>query len=304
MPRSNWLSGIDSLGYDVMVGVEVLSKAQRDLLVEWLPDARVVRSHGWGLIATIVLEVTHGEERFIVKAGGESDHHIGREIRAHREWLGPWVETGRAPRLVAADVGAKLLVTRFLPGELVLDTAYAADPEVFRQAGELLAALHAQPAHAVHLDPDYEADANASILGWLAKDHGIHPEMVRRVREEIASWPTPPVTLVPTHGDFQPRNWLAEGMPGGRVEVRAIDFGRAALRPAMTDFVRSTTKVFRSAPVLEAAFFDGYGSDPREPAEWRRHRVRDAVGVAVWSHHVGAEEFEALGHLLLAELMT
>ena len=297
-------AGIESLVCGVMVGIDVLNEQQRGLLAEWLPGARVVRDHGWGLVATTVLEVLQGADRFIVKAGGADDHHIAREVRAHREWLGPWVDAGRAPQLIAADGEAKLLVTRFLPGRLVLGTAYATDPEIYRQAGELLAALHSQVTRPGLVDPGYETAANAHTLAWLAKDHRIHPALATRLRAEIEAWPTPSAALVPTHGDWQPRNWLAEDVPGLGTEVRAIDFGRADLRPAMTDFVRLAGREFRSDPLLERAFGEGYGSDPRESEEWRRHRLREAVGTAVWAYQVGDEDFEAHGHGLLAELMT
>ena len=73
---------------------------------------------------------------------------------------------------------------------------------------------------------------------------------------------------------------------------------------SVTDFVRLAGKEFRSNPLLERAFGEGYGSDPRESEEWRRHRLREAVGTAVWAYQVGDEDFEAHGHGLLAELMT
>ncbi|HET7801271.1 MAG TPA: aminoglycoside phosphotransferase family protein, partial [Humibacillus xanthopallidus] len=91
--------------------VAPLSPQQAQLLDAWLPGAEIVRDHGWGLVATTVLEVVHDGDRLIVKAGGEADGHVRREVRAHREWLRPWVAHGRAPRLVHADAGAKVLVT-------------------------------------------------------------------------------------------------------------------------------------------------------------------------------------------------
>jgi hypothetical protein len=36
-----------------------------------------------------VLEVEHGLDHFIVKAGDTYDHHIARELRAHLHWLTP-----------------------------------------------------------------------------------------------------------------------------------------------------------------------------------------------------------------------
>ena len=104
---------------------------------------------------------------------------------------------------------------------------------------------------------------------------------------------------MPTHGDWQPRNWLHHD---GTVSV--IDFGRADLRPAYTDLARLDAQDFRRDPALERAFLDGYGADPREPASWHRQRVREAVGTAVWARLVGDEEFEAQGHRMIAEALS
>ena len=102
-----------------------LSPHQRALLNQWLSGASVERDHSWGLVETTVLEMTHAGSRFIVKAGGDNDHHIERELHAHLNWLGPWSRSGRAPILEHGNAEAKLLVTRYLPGELVLGSEYA-----------------------------------------------------------------------------------------------------------------------------------------------------------------------------------
>ncbi|BCJ58826.1 hypothetical protein Jiend_22480 [Micromonospora endophytica] len=280
----------------VVIGFGDLSPRQHALLGRWLPGATVERDHSWGLVATTVLEVTRAGARFIVKAGGDEDQHIQRELHAHLAWLRPWTERGRAPELVNGSADAKLLVTRYLPGELVLGSGYADDPGIHRQAGELLALLHAQVAVT---DAGYERSENERSLAWLRRPHRIEASGVRRLRAEIATWPTPPATLVPTHGDWQPRNWLVHD---GVVSV--IDFGRAAMRPAYTDFSRLAAQDFRRDPALEAAFLDGYGADPREPDAWRRTRVRAAIGTAAWAHQVGDEQFEAQGHRMLAEVLA
>ena len=280
----------------VTPGLEKLSRDQQRWLLEWLPGATVERDHSWGLMERAVLELTHHGTRLIVKAGAPDDHHIGREIHAHRHWLEPWTTRGRAPQLVHFDIGANLLVTRYLPGTLVLEADADDRREIYRQAGQLLALLHGQAAST---DPDYEARENRKSLESLDKPHRIARDVEETLRAEIATWPTPTTTLVPTHGDWQPRNWLVhEG------EVRVIDFGRAALRPAMTDFARVDAQDFRGRPDLEAAFLDGYGADPREPEAWRRTSVREAIGTAVWAHQVGDESFEAQGHRMIAEVMS
>jgi aminoglycoside/choline kinase family phosphotransferase len=254
-----------------------------------------VKDHSWGLVETTVLEVTHAGARYMVKAGGERDHHIAREIHAHLHWLEPWTRTGRAPALAHGDAAAKLLVTRYLPGRLVVGDEHAEVPSTYRQAGELLAMLHGQPAV---IDECYEQRENEKSLAWLDGPHRIPAPTVDRLRAEIASWPTPAVAVVPTHGDWQPRNWLLHERA-----VSIIDFGRAALRPAWTDFARLTVQEFRRDPQLEAAFLDGYGADPRAGHGWHRTTVREAIGTAGWAYQVGAEAFEAQGHRMIAEAL-
>jgi hypothetical protein len=273
-----------------------LSPEQLALLHRWLPGARVETDHGWGLVETTVLEMTHEGSRFIVKAGGEGDAHIAREIHAHLSWLGPWTSRGRAPTFEYGDAAAKLLVTRHLPGDLVLGSEYADAPSTYRQAGELLALFHAQTSGT---DDGYEGRENDKALGWLGGAHRIAPDTVARLRAEIDEWPTPTSTLVPTHGDWQPRNWLVHD---GVVSV--IDFGRAAMRPAMTDFARLAVQDFGRDPELEAAFLDGYGADPREADAWHRNRIREAIGTAAWAYRVGDEPFEAQGHRMIAGALS
>lgn len=272
-----------------------LTPRQLAVLAGWLPGYAVRRDLSWGLVDTTVWEIECGGERFVVKAAGPDDHHLAREVQAHREWIGPWVTAGRAPELVHADAEVKIIVTRYLDGDLVLGHDAARDPEAYRQAGELLAQLHSGGTGAI--DADVEQRANEHTLAWLAKPHRIEPRLAERLGRVISRWPTPPVPLVPTHGDYQPRNWLIHDG-----QVRVIDFGRAALRPAMTDFVRMAGREFHGEPAQEAAFLAGYGSDPREPEAWLRWRVREAVGTAVWAYQVGDTEFEAHGIRLLAEL--
>jgi thiamine kinase-like enzyme len=273
-----------------------LTQRQQELLDDWLPGAELVHDHSWGLVGTTVLELVHRGARYVAKSGDTRDHHLARELRAHRNWLGPWTSRGRAPQLVHADNDAKLLVTRYLPGELVQGSEYESRPDIYRQAGELLARLHEQVAIE---GEEFEAREKVKALAWLDRPHRISPDVVARLRDAVESWPTPPVTLVPTHGDWQPRNWLVhEGV------VSVIDFGRAGLRPALTDFARLAVQQFRTDPALESAFLDGYGSDPREAAGWRRNRVREAIGTAVWAYQVGDELFEQQGHGMIAEALA
>jgi aminoglycoside phosphotransferase (APT) family kinase protein len=143
------------------------------------------------------------------------------------------------------------------------------------------------------------AGARFIVKAGGVDDHRIAAATVQRLRNAISAWPTPAVPVVPTHGDWQPRNWLTH-----EDIVSIIDFGRAAMRPAYTDFARLAAQEFRIDPILEMAFMTGYGDDPRETSGWHRSRVRKAIGTACWAYAAGIESFEAQGHRMIAEALS
>jgi hypothetical protein len=274
-----------------------LRPEQRDLLARWVPDARVRADHSWGLVDTVVLELSSSQGRLVLKAGGPSDSHIERELRAHREWLRPWVVTGHAPTLLHGDASAKVLITRYLPGRLLEGTPAQNDPDTYRQAGELLARYHGQVSA---YDAAWHDKFRARARRNLDLPHRIDPDVEQMVRADVSTWPGGGSDVVPTHGDWQPRNWLVD-VDG---TVRVIDLGRADLRPAVTDLARVDAQDFRRDTALEAAFLEGYGSDPRSPGLWLRTRLREAISTAVWAFRVGDEAFEQQGHRRIAEALA
>ncbi|HET8928509.1 MAG TPA: phosphotransferase [Microbacterium sp.] len=274
-----------------------LSLRQRRLIDGWMPGARVLADLSWLLGVTTVLHVSWESREFVVKAGAEANHHIGRELDAHESGsTDVWTATGQTGRLSHADRDARLLVLSFLPGALAYGAAAALDPDVHRRAGALLRVFHRQESR-----PSAGTDAAASrrALAWLDSEHAIAPEIEERLRDLLEKWAPIEAPLVPTHGDWQPRNWLVDGET-----VRVIDFGRFAFRPAATDFVRLAAQEWREVPECEAAFLDGYGGDPRHPDHWRLMRLREAIGTAVWAHQVGDAAFEAQGHRMIAEVLA
>ncbi|WP_170957841.1 phosphotransferase enzyme family protein [Brachybacterium timonense] len=273
-----------------------LSSRQKRFLERQLPGAEVVADLGWGGQYATVLEVVHEGRRLVVKATSPSDHHALREIAAHCRWVGALAATGDAAQAVLLDAETHVLVFEHLPGRIVLEHPAQDDPHTYEQAGVLLARLHA-----VEAIPDggtYWPGQREKIRQLLERPHRIPTAQVRVVRAEVDAWGPMPTTLVPTHGDYQPRNWLVDD--SGR--VRLIDFGRAELRPAVTDIGRLSRQDFLRDAVLEQAFWTGYGTDLRGH-EMRRAQIVEAIGTAVWAFGVGDEDFEAHG-LRLVEMVA
>jgi thiamine kinase-like enzyme len=273
-----------------------LSPTQQAVVHEWLPDAELVADLSWELMGTAVLHVRTPEGDFIVKAGGPTNHHIDREINAHLQFTAPWVAENRAARMLRHDQCEKILLLNYLSGVLIEGTPAENEPEIYRQAGTMLAELHAQGSRD---DLEYELREISKSMNLLDTDHRIAPETVDALRARLRACEPQPVTLVPTHGDWHPRNWLLDdGI------VRAIDFGRAAWRPAYTDLARLATRQWLANPDLETAFLAGYGPDPRTPPLWRILLIREAIGTAVWAHQFGDEAFEREGHRMIANVLT
>lgn len=262
---------------------------------ERLDGVQLVDDMSWNLVDTVVLHVKSGDDEFVVKGAPPSNHHIGREITAHLTAASALAQHGRAAWLVHHDRAANLLVTTYLPGALTAGTDSEFDIDVHRQAGEILRMLHDQGSH---VDLEWDAAATSKTLDWLDTAHRIRSDTAARVTDILRRHRPHAVDVVPTHGDWHPRNWLVDDG-----EVRMIDFGRFDLRPAQTDFARLAVQQWRGAPHLESAFVEGYGREPRDPQLWRIIALREAVATAVWAYRVGDAQFEQQGHRMIDDAL-
>ncbi|MFT4042727.1 MAG: phosphotransferase [Gordonia sp. (in: high G+C Gram-positive bacteria)] len=272
-----------------------LTQAQSANIDRWLPGVGLHADLSWGLVDTVVFDVISERGRFVIKAAGPNNHHIGREITAHQGFTRPLVETGHAAQLEYHDRTCNLLVTRYVEGSLVMGSAAEFDPEIHRQAGHLARIFHDQ---AGRTDPEWEAAAVTKSLSWLANPHRIDPALVARLRSILTAYRPHPVTVVPTHGDWQPRNWLHHAGT-----VKAIDFGRFDWRPAASDLCRLAAGPWRDHPHLQEAFLDGYGRDPRAEQQWHIMTLHEAIATAVWAYQVHDEQFERQGHRMIADAL-
>ncbi len=175
---------------------------------------------------------------------------------------------------------------------------------MFERAGELLARLHRGTAPVV--DAHYEQSMLSKTFAWLARAPGLAPSnQLLQVQDWLDDFVPSRVQLVPTHGDYHPRNWIIR--PDGRVAV--IDFGRAELRPWYKDLVRLEHRDFLRSPELREAFLQGYRPTGAAllggttDAGCRLDELMQSLGTIVWANQVGDPTFEEQGRDLLTRTL-
>ena len=276
-------------------GMRELTLVQRNLLDVWLDDWEVLADLSWPLQDTAVLDVRSGGRRYIVKASRAS-HHIAREIDAHDQFLrrfSVWV-----PRLAHSSRDELILVTHYLPGELVEGTNAEVDPEIYRQAGCRLKQLLVPGP----LSEDYiqrlVTDAKLSI----SRARLLVPEVqLAELEARLVSVSIRPVALSLTHGDYQPRNWLVNDG-----QLRVIDFGRADQRHWTSELVRLANQQFAGRAHLECAFLEGLDRPmtAQDCEIYRLECIQQALGTVVWANSISDSAFEEHGRRMVRAVLT
>lgn len=271
--------------------------AQEAQLKAWLGDFRVLEDMSWGLQGITVLKISSPRhESDLVCKSSVTSHHIDREIRAYLRMTGPL--GAHAPTMLHYNKELRLVVSGFVPGVLAEGSPYEVDEDVFFQAGELLRRFHT-PAG---VSNSYEPAALNKIQEFLPRAAPlVHPALLEGLRALVDSHEPVEATLVATHGDYQPRNWIVDDGV-----VRVIDFGRAGYRPWVTDLSRIHHKYFITRPDLEAAFFMGYGRkiNNSDRSSWRLENYLQCLGTIVWAHDAGDPGFEEEGRRMLERVVS
>ncbi len=245
---------------------------------------------------------------WILKQHRDRDRYQA-ELGAYRRWTGALGE--RAPQLRSRDDELGAIMISVVPGEPVPWPAPArprpgsildaAELAVHRDAGAALRLLHdAQPPLPC---PDLGAVKTAELAQLEPQAAGL---LSRRelsfARSEAAALTTiGTANLVPCHGDYTPRNWLAADGT-----VRVIDFEWARLNAPQADLARLHLGVWHGRPDLRAAFMDGYGHqlDDTGSAALRGCSAVLAVWLVVKAHQSGQPSFEDACRAALGRLMT
>ncbi|WP_407917404.1 phosphotransferase [Kitasatospora sp. NE20-6] len=222
-----------------------------------------------------------------------------REVEAYRSWvpaLGP-----AAPRLVAADQQLRAVVITAVPGRSLHGAVHPPEEQrrIFHRIGELAAAIH-------HSAPARSGEGVSAALGKLqrhldgARDHlAIGDEdFIRQATAE--AYQLPALDLVPTHGDFQLRNFRWDADVG---TLYVIDFERAEPGQAVRDFVR-LSDAWAGRPDLYEAVMAGYGRQlsAAEEQHLAVHQVLDAVSGIQYGIANADPELVERGRRTLAQL--
>ncbi|SCK61565.1 Putative homoserine kinase type II (protein kinase fold) [Streptomyces sp. AmelKG-D3] len=272
-----------------------LSRTERRTVMKTLPEAfhglmatvtdayTVIAEHFRpdGLRASVwEIEGPDGSRWFAKQHAGPKLHR--REVEAYQRWVGV-LGPDRAPALIASDAQARTLLVTAVPGGSLDHLRLPAEQEreAYRQAGVLLAGLHAAdtgqpPSDAVEEDWD---EALAELLDGAARYVAADDIALLRSLAQQA-----PVGLaqVVAHGDYMPKNWVWEER---EQRLRIIDFERTQLEAAARrDLSRLHYRILHHRPDLAAAFYSGYGRflSPEELHARMAYAVLDALDSVCW----------------------
>ncbi|MBT2492970.1 phosphotransferase [Streptomyces sp. ISL-96] len=266
---------------------------------------RVVADHsspGDGRPFVWEIESTSGR-RWFAKQNPQGPKLHRREVHAYQHGWTAALGRDRAPVLRAVDDEARAIVITAVPGRPVrhLRLDRKEEQEAYRQAGQLLARLHAaetgQPDPASHTGSWGESVEKmlADAARYLAADD---VAMLRSITTDTPA----ELPRVVSHGDFMPRNWLWDQ---AQQRLRIIDFERTCIEPAVwRDLPRLRYRILRGRPDLEAAFEAGYGRTltAGERQACSAYAALDALSALRWGiehHDVGSvdEAHTMLRHL-------
>lgn len=217
------------------------------------------RTHLGQLEVVADLSWPHGESKVLHVSGADGQQwiikqcrqqlHFDRECNAFREWVPALGH--RAPRLISCAPSSRTLILTFVAGDIV-----TADwPSAHAQAGALIRKFHeAVPARP---DPGFAQRMYERLETTLATAGRLFsPEDIAFVRQQVADLRTiREVSLVPTHQDNQPRNWLIDETN----TLTLIDFGLSTWDVWVRDLIRLHYWDWQGRPDLAEAFLDGYG---------------------------------------------
>lgn len=252
-----------------------------------------------------------GKHEYYLKRHEDRRHYYA-EVRALDEWMQflpdePWWSVPKV--LATADELGAVIMTG-LPGLVLEETPVESGTrtKLFGLAGRFANLLHsslvdlsslaASQAYAATYTVEQldryllsaEPYVDSATLKWV-------DSIVRR----SDAWEG--LTIVPTHCDYSPRNWIVcEGDAG----LGIIDWERSRPGYWVEDFQRMVQDHWLHEPHLRDAFFTGYGREPSELEWYQVNQVVliNAVGGVPWSISHGDLEFEQVNRRVIERLKS
>lgn len=172
---------------------------------------------------------------------------------------------GEAPNLLASDPHRPAVVLSALPGRVVrgLHLSQRDEPYVHQLAGNLLRRWHDAPEPISELEHQHivasvrtQAEEAAMILESIGAQ--LSPAEQDLLSDAANNLPHLALSLplAYRHGDYSPRNWLWDPVPGHH---GLIDFEESAPGLAVEDLVWLCGAAWPTRPDLRDAFLTGYG---------------------------------------------
>jgi aminoglycoside/choline kinase family phosphotransferase len=275
---------------------QVLARFSR----RYFPGATVLTDLSWPHRESIVLVLAVPNASPVIAKAHRQAAKFDREVAAYEGWvpsLGP-----AAPELLFVDPDEQVIFLSRVPGrpakELSLDRA--AEQALHRRAGELLAAFHA--AANLGLCNNHAEGERDRLEDWVvrARPGVLGPSQIEIARHHVdalGGLGDPPA--VPTHRDWQPRNWLLD-----RGDVYIIDFELARRGPWLEDIQRLWWAEWWNRPDLARAFLTAYGRDLDETDLAYLMGISAIAGIStiVWADEHGDNAFADHGRQILDRL--
>lgn len=247
------------------------------------------------------LEVPDGTRWFAKQNAGPKLHR--REVDAYQKNWTAAFGPDRTPTLVASDAETRTVLVTAVPGQGLDKLRLPAEQEreAYRQAGALLARLHAA-APRRSSPTDMDADWGVTLEKLLTSAEAYLTTDDLKLLSSLASKEPSVLGAVRAHGDYRRRNWMWDQH---EQRLRVIDFERTQYEPAVRrDLSRLYYRDLYQRPDLAIAFASGYA----RPLTRDEQRARIAYGVldALDSVRFGAQhhdlELVDEAHTMIANL--
>jgi thiamine kinase-like enzyme len=254
-----------------------LARAQAAAAELWPQATAVIESLAGG-ITNENYKVTVGAEAYVIRVFGQDAELLLIDRAREAEITALAARIGVGPELVAARLDRGVLVTRFIPGNMVT-AAQLRDPGMLREVARTLRKVHAVPDEIGRLDPFRDVDyyAAEALNRGVQAHQDFHDALV--LAGEIAGL----VSYAPSglcHGDLLSANFICSDRG-----VFVVDWEYAGHGDPLFDLANMSVN-HQFTPDDDALLLEFHQgrADPADLAKVRVLRFISALREAGWSY--------------------